>query len=214
MSIREMAEHLHLGYGSSYQHYEDRFKRPFLPLDFTTKLIPILGQRGISLKEIYALAGLNITGELPLSSIPNAKTSCYEDSVKIEEIDLRKAVSLSPQSGAEKRHWRIPRDLVRSRGTTPEAELKIVNVIGDSMEPILMPGQRLLIDIGDRFPSPPGIFIVHDGNGLVLKRVQIIPRNKPVKVRVTSDNVKYDGYECPLDDANIQGRVIGHWRWF
>jgi len=66
-----------------------------LPLDFTTKLIPILGQRGISLKEIYALAGLNITGELPLSSIPNAKTSCYEDSVKIEEIDLRKAVSLS-----------------------------------------------------------------------------------------------------------------------
>jgi hypothetical protein len=213
VSIREMAEALHMPYGSSYQHYEDRFKKPFLPLDLVTKLASILNEHGVPLKDIYALAGLDGTGETPSKSNPSTVISYYEDSVRIEEIDLRNAANLEPQRHTETQHWRMPRDLVRTYRTTPETELKIANVIGDSMEPTLIPGQRLLIDIGDRFPSPPGIFIVHDGSGLVIKRVQIVPHDKPVKVKVTSDNVKYDGYECPLEEANIQGRVIGQWRW-
>jgi hypothetical protein len=32
-------------------------------------------------------------------------------------------------------------------------------------------------------------------------------------VRITSDNGKYDPYERTLDEAYIQGRVIGQWRW-
>ena len=51
------------------------------------------------------------------------------------------------------------------------------------------------------------------GLGLVVKRCQVVPHSAPPRVRITSDNPKYDGYERTLTEAYIQGRVIGQWRW-
>src|SRR5579872_3248167 len=47
LSIRQVAEALGMEHGSSYQHYEDRFKKPLLPLDLVLKLVPIFEPRGI-----------------------------------------------------------------------------------------------------------------------------------------------------------------------
>ena len=38
-------------------------------------------------------------------------------------------------------------------------------------------------------------------------------KGKPPRVKITSDNAKYDPYERTLEEAYIQGRVIGQWRW-
>jgi hypothetical protein len=54
---------------------------------------------------------------------------------------------------------------------------------------------------------------VWDGLGLVVKRVQVLAHSDPTRVKITSDNAKYEAYERTLAEAYIQGRVIGQWRW-
>src|SRR5579872_7025833 len=41
LTIREVAQALGMEHGSSYQHYEDRFRKAFLPLELVMKLVPI-----------------------------------------------------------------------------------------------------------------------------------------------------------------------------
>jgi hypothetical protein len=41
----------------------------------------------------------------------------------------------------------------------------------------------------------------------------VLPHSEPPRVRISSDNGKYDAYERTLEEAYIQGRVIGQWRW-
>lgn len=44
---------------SAYQHYEDKYKKPLLPLDFVKALVPIFEDRGVPPSELYALAGVS-----------------------------------------------------------------------------------------------------------------------------------------------------------
>jgi len=205
LSIRDVAHALGMEHGSSYQHYEDRFRKPHLPLDFVRRLIPIFDKGGVGASELYALAGVD-AAQRPLGD---------EAMLHIEELDVRVGAGAGLVAGNERvvAEWQVPTGIVRGYSTAPAHELRIITVMGDSMEPALLPGQRVLVDTGDKKPSPPGIFVVWDGLGLVVKRVQVVPHSDPSRVRITSDNAKYDPYERTLDEAYIQGRVIGQWRW-
>jgi len=212
LSIREVAEALGMEHGSSYQHYEDRYRKPLLPLDFTQKLVPIFQKAGADPAELYALAGVDASGSHLLGGKEDETSS---RSIRIEELDVRASAGagLTVEAGMVVDAWQIPTAIVRAYSTAPAADLRIITVMGDSMEPALQPGQRILVDTGDKKPSPPGIFVVWDGLGLVVKRVQMIPHSDPPRVKITSDNPKYDPYERTLDEAYIQGRVLGQWRW-
>jgi transcriptional regulator with XRE-family HTH domain len=50
----------------TYQHYEARYKRPYLPVDLVDRIEPILAARGIPPHEVRALAGAG-TGGLEVS---------------------------------------------------------------------------------------------------------------------------------------------------
>jgi hypothetical protein len=215
LSIRDIANALGMKYGSSYQHYEDRYKRPFLPLDLVMKLIPVLGKGGIHPKDIYALGGVDGSGELPTPSGQFLDSIQIEDGrMRIEEIDLRTASALTGKSDKPITTWNLPNSFLQGYSNVSPKELRFVTVVGDSMEPILRTGQRLLVDTADRMPSPPGIFVLRDGNGLAINRVQIVPKSQPVRIKISCENAKYEAYESALDKADIQGRVIGQWRWF
>ena len=213
ISIRQVAEALGMEHGSSYQHYEDRFKKPFLPLDLILKLVPIFTPRGIEASELFALAGVDGSGHRPLEEPPRPELAT--PMLRIEELDVRASAGsgLTESAGQTIAEWQIPSEIVRGYTMAPASELRIITVLGDSMEPTLLPGQRVLVDTGDRRPSPPGIFVVFDGLGLVVKRVQLLPHTDPPRVKITSDNQNYEPYERTLDEAYIQGRVIGQWRW-
>ena len=43
---------------TSYQHYEDRYKKPLLPVDLVTKLAPMFAEHGIDPDEVLALGGV------------------------------------------------------------------------------------------------------------------------------------------------------------
>lgn len=70
-----------------------------------------------------------------------------------------------------------------------------------------------MVDPSDTRPSPPGIFCVWDGLGLVIKRVEYLMNSDPPTIRLTSCNPAYQAYERSLDEAQIKGRVIGRWGW-
>lgn len=94
-------------------------------------------------------------------------------------------------------------------GSSPQS-LRLLHVEGDSMEPTLKDGDMVLVDMGRKRPSPPGVFVLHDGIGLVAKRIEPIPNSDPPKLRIISDNPVYAPYERLLEEINIVGRI----RWY
>ena len=68
----------------------------------------------------------------------------------------------------------------------------------------------VMLDCSQTRPSPPGIFILDDGVGLVAKRIEIIPNTTPQMLRISSENSAYSSYQRRIDEVHIIGRVI----WF
>ena len=86
----------------------------------------------------------------------------------------------------------------------------MLSVKGDSMSPVLEDGDMILIDLNDTQPSPPGIFVLFDGVGLMTKSVELIPHSTAGQVRIAPANPHYSAYQRSYDDIRIVGRVI----WF
>lgn len=93
-------------------------------------------------------------------------------------------------------------------GVHSPAGLVAVEVRGDSMEPTLRSGDRVIVDTNDRLPSPAGIFVLWDGIGTVIKRVEHVQGSDPTVFRIISDNTLHRSYELPAEEANVVGRVI------
>jgi Peptidase S24-like len=110
-------------------------------------------------------------------------------------------------------HWFLPRRFLGAFTESPEA-LVVLRVAGDSMEPDYQAGERVLVDTAHRTPSPPGVYVLWDGFGLVLKRLEILYGSEdPVTVQIMSINPGYPTYTRALDEVHINGRVVGKWVW-
>lgn len=111
-------------------------------------------------------------------------------------------------------HWTMPADYLRSYVSQPQ-DVRVLRVAGDSMEPEYPAGERVMVDTSHRVPSPPGVYVLWDGFGLVLKRLELIMgTTAPPRLRISSVNAAaYPAYERGLDEVVINGRVIGKWQW-
>lgn len=104
----------------------------------------------------------------------------------------------------------MPVEMLRKITPTPSAGLRLIMISGDSMAPVLEHGDIVMVDCTQTQPSPPGIFIVDDGVGLVAKRLDLVPATQPQMLRLTSENGVYTNYQRPIDVVHIVGRVV----WF
>ncbi len=104
----------------------------------------------------------------------------------------------------------FPPSLLRQITAAPANGLRLISISGDSMAPTLEHGDMVMIDTNRTVPSPPGIFILDDGVGLVAKRVDAIPNTRPQMLRLSSDNPAYSNYQRRIDEVRILGRVV----WF
>jgi len=104
----------------------------------------------------------------------------------------------------------FPPALLRRITAAPAGGLKLLSISGDSMSPTLEDGDLVMVDTQRRMLSPPGIFILDDGVGLVAKRVDAIPNSWPLALRLSSDNPAYSNYRRRVDEVHIVGRVV----WF
>ena len=116
-------------------------------------------------------------------------------------------VDVEPDYG---RPYHFQKAWIRNTLRSDPTQLRIMHVEGDSMMPTLQDRDIVLVDTSRRSPTPPGIFVLHDGMGLVAKRLEHIPNSDPPRVRIISDNTFYSPYEGLADEVNIIGRI----RWF
>lgn len=108
-----------------------------------------------------------------------------------------------------KAKWVLPPAFVRNNLGTFADKTAIIEVLGDSMLPTLYPGDRVFIDMNHTNPSPPGMFALWDGFGIVVKRVELVPLTEPPMVKLISDNPRHETYTVSLVDAHIVGRIAG-----
>ena len=129
----------------------------------------------------------------------------------VSEIDVRASAGPGAlHDGLEeaKDVWLFPDPVIRHEFRANPRDLHIITIDGDSMEPLLSTGDRILIDTNQRVPVPPGIFVIWDGMGLVAKRIEHVPHSEPPKIVIKSVNPEYQTYERDAEEVNIIGRVI------
>ncbi len=133
----------------------------------------------------------------------------------LKEIDVQASMGGGAIVEVEKTEgeWGFPTGWLRSelRGRTSR-KLYVITVEGDSMKGTLDDGDKVLIDTERLAPSPPGLFILHDGVALVAKRLEFIEGSEPARVRIISDNARYQAYERTVDEMKIVGRVVARWQ--
>ena len=129
----------------------------------------------------------------------------------VPEIDAR--VSAGPGAWNDepeeiKEAWLFADPLIRHEFRAKPDDLRMITVDGDSMEPLLSSGDRIMIDVSRQVPSPPGIFVIWDGLALVAKRIEHVPHSDPPRVVLKSLNPQYDSYERSADEIRVVGRAV------
>lgn len=106
-------------------------------------------------------------------------------------------------------HWSFP-DQVKAGWRRLDA-VYALPVTGDSMEPTLANGSYVFVDTTHTNPTPEDIYAIDYGDGLMVKRIALIPRSD--KVRVISDNDRYSSYELLRSELMVYGRVVAWFQW-
>lgn len=129
----------------------------------------------------------------------------------VPEIDVRASAgpgALNEGLEAVARTWVFPEEMLRHELRARPVDLRVITIDGDSMEPLLSSGDRIMVDLSQRVAAPPGIFVIWDGLGVVAKRVEHVPNADPPTLRLSSVNPAYQSYERSADEVNVIGRVI------
>lgn len=91
------------------------------------------------------------------------------------------------------------------------ASMAVIKVTGDSMEPTLLTGDLVLVDLSRNVIDPHGgIYAIGVDDSIMIKRLQLLA--EPGRVLIASDNPKYQPMEMPSDQVIINGKVIWYGR--
>ncbi|WP_020591449.1 XRE family transcriptional regulator [Kiloniella laminariae] len=165
------------------------------------------------------------SGDRSKTSAKAASVNKGRQSDNVAEIDVRGGMGGGGEAGVAyhpdgkgdvsiaddiRGNWSLPSEYLRTELHVQPTAARIIEVQGDSMTPTLVSGDRVMIDINDQRPTPPGIFALWDGFGVVVKRIEHIPNSDPPLLRISSDNANHAEYQRTFDEVNIIGRVI----WF
>ena len=113
--------------------------------------------------------------------------------------------------------WQFSAEILAQLSHRGLNHLRLITVRGDSMSPLLEDGDIILIDLAANSARPAGIFVLDDGQGLVVKKCEILPKETAQeieKIRISSANRTYAPYRRALSDVRIIGRVIWMARTF
>ncbi|WP_422387329.1 S24 family peptidase [Agrobacterium vaccinii] len=107
--------------------------------------------------------------------------------------------------------WLIPLQYLRNEAKASPNHTLVMEVIGDSMLPTYMPGDRVLVDLSQTTMSSDTVYAISDGQSEPqIKRLQRVPFSDPVEVRIISDNPNLERFTVELERLTILGRIVGH----
>ena len=140
-----------------------------------------------------------------LSAVPGAPL------VAIPEMAVEAAAgpgAIADEFATEKARWYLPEGMIRHEGDAEPGNLRVLRARGDSMEPLISDGDRLMVDIARRAPGTGEMAVLWDGGGLVVKRVEMLPHSEPPRLCLHSANPDYEPYTCLAEEAHIVGKVV------
>jgi len=144
--------------------------------------------------------------EKPLMVCEEAET--YGEFVYIPIVSgkISAGGGLIPETAVELK-LAFKRDWIQRHGDP--RNMSLIRVSGDSMEPVLYSGDIVLVDHNRNYIDPQGgIYAIAMDDQIMIKRLQVIYPSK--KVRIISDNPKYEPLEAETEQVIINGKVI----WF
>lgn len=106
--------------------------------------------------------------------------------------------------------WLFP-DSIKS-GMRNLERVKALPVIGDSMEPTIARGSTVFVDTSHTYPSPEDIYAIDYGDGLVVKRLQLVPRSEDIMV-ISDNQARYEAHRIKREDVRVYGRVVAWFQW-
>ena len=198
-SMRAVAEAL--GWTlTRYQHYEDRYRRNYLPLELARSLADIFATRGVPSAEVMALAGLETPA---LESAPAATPSPFLprpiDAPVMPPRDL--PVMGAVKGGTEGFYFNegeAKEIVVRPPSLAGVSNAFALYVDGESMEPRYYAGEMLYVN--PNRPITRGCFVaveMADGQGLIKQFIRrndehlvLAQFNPPKEIRLPVSRVK------------------------
>lgn len=111
-------------------------------------------------------------------------------------------------------NWVMPASLFISRTKATPEQIRIFAVQESAMVPDFLPGEHILVDISDTKPSPPGVFLISDGLGYIIRQCAYVPHSSPPEITLVVVNKKYGSHTVALDKTKFIGRVIAKLQWF
>lgn len=183
-------------------------KRADMSLSGFNQLLKGRSEPGVfKLARIAKVLGVSLEWLATGAGRPNGPVSGY---VEIPLLDVQLAAGAGSITDLAQQIGLIPmdRELLRNMGRTSAEGLRFVEAEGDSMEPLISDGARILVDTNDtRFRE--GIFAFRLGDELRIKRLQ---RRGLDGVEVISENPRYDAEVLEGSDLEhfaILGRALG-----
>ncbi len=151
-------------------------------------------------------------GSGPKPRLPAGPVDSLVPLAAIPEMEVEASAGPGALAGDyvdDKAQWFLPEGMIRYEGGAVPGAVRVLRVRGVSMEPELSEGDRLLIDTSPRVPTTGEMFVLWDGNGLVVKRVERVTdaAGEP-GLRLKSTNLDYADYTAPARDVHILGKVL------
>jgi len=184
-----------------YQHYEDRYRRPYLPLDFARQIADIFAQRGIAAADVLALAGLG--GESGQSAPPAERGAFLpRPLVEVPAAPSRDLPVMGAVKGGSEGFYfnegEAKEYVVRPPSLAGVSNAFALYVDGESMEPRYYAGETLYVN--PNRPITRGCFVaveMADGQCLIKQFVRrnddlvvLAQLNPPKEIRLPVARVK------------------------
>jgi len=201
INARELAEKAHVGRSFVYDILSGKSLNPT-----TKKLSAVADVLGV---DVPFLLGQKLGAAKP-ANVLRENHAAFEDIVSVASVKVEAAMgggSIVSEENPDKPYF-FRASWLRDRLNVSSNDLRIITVRGDSMQPTLFDGDIVLVNVTQKQPTPPGVFVLFDGVGLVVKRLEFVPDMGVV--RIISDNPQYSQYKRSPNEINIIGRVV----WF
>lgn len=107
--------------------------------------------------------------------------------------------------------WVIPPNYVRNALDATPNQVVILPVIGHSMQPILNPNDRIMVDVSQNIWLGDAVYVIDDGDGVLqAKTVRKVMSSNPPRFQIVSEaNPAEEPVVRRVDEFRIVGRVVG-----
>jgi len=164
------------------------------------------GVRRVQADEIAPLSELIAEYEREAGDVGDRPHSLVRSYVEVEVLPTYAGMGGGGTGDDDRTVALLPRDLVEDDLRAKPGDLLVINLRGNSMEPIFFHGDQVVIDKRDKNPTQPGPFALWDGDGFVVKNVE----KRAKRLRVFSSNPIYSDAEYDPEEIEIMGRPV----WF